>query len=149
MRCPSKGTRFSARYANKDALTGCRFCAPLRSRLCRGLAVKAMDEQEFRDRADEALDDLYRRLSKAAEQHDFEADFNSGALAVEFESPPAKFVVSPNAPVRQVWVSAHMKSFKLDWDPERNAFVVPGSGQTLAALMADAIGQQLNEEVSL
>jgi iron donor protein CyaY len=26
-----------------------------------------MDEQEFRDRADEALDDLYRRLSKAAE----------------------------------------------------------------------------------
>jgi len=27
--------------------------------------------------------------------------------------------------------------------------VVPGSGQTLAALMADAIGQQLNEEVRL
>jgi hypothetical protein len=37
----------------------------------------------------------------------------------------------------------------LDWDPARNAFVVPGSGQTLAALMADAIGKQLNEEVSL
>ena len=32
---------------------------------------------------------------------------------------------------------------------EPNAFIVPGSGQTLAALMADAIGQQLNEEVSL
>lgn len=108
-----------------------------------------MDEQEFRDRADEALDDLYRRLSKAAEQHDFEADFNSGALAIEFESPPAKFVVSPNAPVRQIWVSAHMKSFKLDWDPERGAFVVPGCGQTLVALMADAIGQQLDQEVSL
>jgi len=108
-----------------------------------------MDEQEFRDRADEALDDLYRRLSKAAEQYDFEADFNSGALAIEFESPPAKFVVSPNAPVRQVWVSALTKSFKLDWDPERSAFVVPGSGQTLAALMADAIGQQLDQEVSL
>jgi iron-sulfur cluster assembly protein CyaY len=108
-----------------------------------------MDEQEFRDRADEALDDLYRRLSKAAEQYDFEADFNSGALAIEFESPPAKFVVSPNAPVRQVWVSALTKSFKLDWDPERSAFVVPGSGQTLAALMADAIGQQLDQEVNL
>lgn len=112
-------------------------------------AKQIMDEQEFKNRVDEALDDLYRRLSRAAEQHDFEADFNSGALAIEFESPPAKFVVSPNAPVRQVWVSAHMKSFKLDWDPGRNAFIVPGSGQTLAALMADAIGQQLNEEVSL
>jgi iron donor protein CyaY len=131
MRCPSKGTRFSARYAYSD------------------LSNHMMDEQEFRDRADEALDDLYRRLSKAAEQHDFEADFNSGALAIEFESPPAKFVVSPNAPVRQVWVSAHMKSFKLEWEPGRNAFVLPGSGQTLVALLADAIGQQLNKEVSL
>jgi len=108
-----------------------------------------MDEQEFRDRADKALDDLYKRLSTAAEQYDFEADFNSGALAIEFESPPAKFVVSPNAPVRQVWVSAHMKSFKLEWEPGRNAFVLPGSGQTLVALLADAIGQQLNKEVSL
>ena len=108
-----------------------------------------MDEQQFRDRADHALADLNRRLGPAAEEFDFESDFNSGALAIEFEDPPAKFVVSPNTPVRQVWVSAHMKSFKLDWDPERNAFVVPGSGQTLAALMADAIGQQLNEEVSL
>ena len=91
-----------------------------------------MDEQEFKNRVDEALDDLYRRLSKAAEQHDFEADFNSGALAIEFESPPAKFVVSPNAPVRQVWVSAHMKSFKLDWDPARNALLPqPAKNRTL------------------
>src|SRR5712691_12462392 len=104
-----------------------------------------MDDQEFQKRADEELDSLYRKLTRASDSADFEADFNSGALAIEFESPPAKFVVSPNAPVRQVWVSAHMKSFKLDWDPARNAFVVPGSGQTLAALMADAIGQQLNE----
>src|SRR6201997_5054386 len=108
-----------------------------------------MDEQEFKTRAERALNDLYRRLSATAEEYDFEVDFNSGALAIEFESPPAKFVVSPNAPVRQVWVSAHMKSFKLDWDPARNAFVMPGTGQTLAALMADAIGQQLNQEVSL
>jgi hypothetical protein len=42
-----------------------------------------------------------------------------------------------------------MKSFKLDWDPARQAFVMPGSGQTLVALIADAIGQQLSEEVSL
>lgn len=108
-----------------------------------------MDEREFRDRADGALEDLHRRLAVAADQHDFEADFNAGALAVEFESPAAKFVVSPNAPVRQVWVSAHMRSYKLDWDPARNAFVVPGSGQTLVALMADVIGQQVGQEVKL
>jgi CyaY protein len=108
-----------------------------------------MDEQEFTTRADQALTDLNRRLAAPAEEHEFEVDFNAGALAIEFETPPGKFVVSPNSPVRQIWVSAHSKSFKLDWDPGRNAFIVPGSGQTLAALMADAIGQQLNEEVSL
>src|ERR1051326_696924 len=127
MRCPSKGNRLSAGHAEIDP----------------------MDEQEFRDRADAALDDLQQRLSRAADRHDFEADFNAGALAIEFESPPAKFVVSPNTPVRQIWVSAHSKSFKLDWDASRGAFVLAGSGQTLAQVVGDAIAQQLGEEVSL
>src|ERR1019366_3675236 len=108
-----------------------------------------MDEQEFRMRADQALEDLYQRLSAASEHHDFEADFNAGALVIEFEAPPAKFVISPNAPVSQVWVSAHMKSFTVDWDPTCNAFVMPDSGQALVALVAGAIGQQIGEEVSL
>jgi CyaY protein len=108
-----------------------------------------MDEQEFKTRAEQALDDLYRRLSATAEEHDFEVDFNAGALAIEFETPPAKFVVSPNSPVSQIWVSAHSKSFKLDWDPGRAAFVLAGTGQTLADLMADAVGKQLGQEVAL
>ena len=110
--------------------------------------VEEMEDQEFRDRADAALDALYRRLL-AADEFDFEADFNSGALAIEFESPPGKFVVSPNAPVRQIWVSAHSKSFKLDWDAVKGAFVLASSGQTLIELVADAIGRQLGEQVSL
>jgi iron donor protein CyaY len=108
-----------------------------------------MDDQEFKTRADRALDDLYRRLSASADEHDFEVDFNAGALAVEFESPPAKFVVSPNSPVRQIWVSAHSRSFKLDWDPARDTFVLPGSSQTLAELMGEAVGKQLGQAVSL
>ena len=108
-----------------------------------------MDDQEFITRAEQALDDLYRRLGAAAEDYEFEVDFNAGALAIEFEEPPAKFVVSPNSPVRQIWVSAHSKSFKLDWDAARSAFVLPGSGQTLAELIGDAVGQQLREKVIL
>ena len=108
-----------------------------------------MDEQEFKNHAEQALDDLYRRLSAAAEEYDFEADFNAGALAIDFETPPGKFVVSPNAPVSQIWVSAHSKSFKLDWDPARGAFVLPGTGQSLAELIGAAIGQQLGETVML
>ena len=108
-----------------------------------------MDEQEFKKRADHALQSLYRRLAVASEDAEFEADFNSGALAIEFEEPPAKFVVSPNAPVRQIWVSAHSKSYKLDWDDVENTFILDSTGQTLTELIQDAITQQLGEEVSL
>jgi iron-sulfur cluster assembly protein CyaY len=108
-----------------------------------------MDDQEFKNRAEAALTGLYRRLSAAAEEFEFEADFNSGALAIEFEAPPGKFVVSPNSPVRQIWVSAHSKSFKLDWDDAQDTFVLAATGETLANLVADAISKQIGEEVTL
>jgi iron donor protein CyaY len=106
-----------------------------------------MDEQEFRTHADEALNDLQKKLTAASEKFGFDADFNAGALTIEFEDPAGKFVVSPNAPVKQIWVSAHMKSHKLDWDPARSAFAA--GGQTLAELIGEAIGKQLDEDVRL
>ena len=108
-----------------------------------------MDDQEFTRRADQALDQLYRKLGVAANEHEMEADFNGGALAIEFEEPPAKFVVSPNAPVHQIWVSAHSRSFKLAWDEGRSEFVLPETGDSLNDVIAKAIGQQLGETVSL
>ena len=108
-----------------------------------------MDENQFRVESDAALEDLFRALTRASDEHEFEADLNSGALTVEFEEPPAKFVVSPNAPVRQIWVSALTKSFKLDWDAERKAFVLPHNGQTLKNLMGEVITLQLGEAVEL
>ena len=108
-----------------------------------------MDEQEFKTRADSALEELYRKLSSATERYDFEPDFNSGALAIEFDEPKGKFVVSPNAPVQQIWVSAHSKSFKLGWDDSRSAFVLPETNQSLDEMIAGAIGQHLGRPVTL
>ena len=107
-----------------------------------------LDEQQFKLKADAELDRLFRDLGDASDEHEFECDFD-GAIKLEFEDPPAKFVVSPNAPVRQIWVSAHSKSFKLDWDPAREQFVLPDSGQTLHELMADAVSKQIGETVTL
>jgi len=86
--------------------------------------------KEFRTKSDEALTALQRTLERAADKYDFEVDRNEGALAIEFEDPPAKFVVSPNAPVRQIWVSARVQSFKLDWNVASSAFVFT-DGRTL------------------
>jgi len=108
-----------------------------------------MDDQEFKNESSQAMESLFKKLSKATEQYEFEPDFNAGALSIEFEEPKAKFVVSPNAPVRQIWVSAHSRSFKLDWDPARSAFVLPATGETLDQMIAGAIAKHLNEPVTL
>src|SRR6476620_8305625 len=107
-----------------------------------------LDQQEFQLKSDEALRKLYKALAQASDEYGFDTDFG-GALTVEFEDPPAKFVVSPNAPVAQVWVSAHMKSYKLEWDPGREAFVLPETGQTLAEVVAAAVSRQVGEAITL
>ena len=108
-----------------------------------------MDEQEFQTRAQSSLESLYRKLAAASDKYEFEPDFNAGALAIEFDEPKGKFVVSPNAPVRQIWLSAHSKSFKLAWDAARNSFVLPETKQTLDEVVAEAIEKQIGEPVSL
>ncbi len=82
---------------------------------------ESMDEQEFKKQADVALESLYKKLSAATDRYDFEPDFNAGALSIEFEEPKARFVISPNSPVRQIWVSAHSKKFqtRLGASPKR------------------------------
>jgi iron donor protein CyaY len=107
-----------------------------------------LDEQQFKRHADQALTDLHSRLMQAGDRHGFESDTNSGALTIEFEDG-TRFVVSPNAPVRQIWVSALMRSFKLDWDDTRAAFVYAETGATLQDLTATVIGQQLGESIAL
>jgi CyaY protein len=108
-----------------------------------------LDEHEFRRHCDEALDDLFKALNRATDTHDFDPDMVSGALQIAFDEPPGKFVVSPQTPVRQVWVSAHSRSFKFDWNPEKKAFVLPETGETLKEMIAGAMATHLGEAVEL
>jgi len=107
-----------------------------------------LDDQEFRLKSDQALTELHRALVELSDKYEFETDYG-GALTVEFEDPPAKFVVSPNAPVKQIWISAHLKSYKLDWDASRSAFVLPDTGETLADVVASAVSKQIGAPVKL
>lgn len=85
----------------------------------------SLTEQEFRVRSDEALDQARRALLPLADQAGFEIELQNGVLNLLFEEPgEAKFVVSPNAPVRQIWVSAMARSYKLAWSPEKNGFAL-------------------------
>jgi CyaY protein len=105
-----------------------------------------MDEQEFRRHADQALELLKRSLLRAEESSDIEVEENAGALKVTFEEPPGTFVISPNAPVKQIWISALSTSFKLDWSDVASDFVLAKTGENIKALLTRLINQQLGEE---
>jgi iron donor protein CyaY len=97
--------------------------------------MSTLSEQEFRVRSDEAIDEARRALLPLADQEGFEVEVHDGVLDLVFEEPTeTKFVVSPNAPVRQIWVSAMSRSFKLAWAPEQNAFAL--DGEPLPTLLA-------------
>jgi frataxin len=104
-----------------------------------------LDENDFRKRADGALDALKKALMVAEESADLEVEDQSGALHVSFDDG-GRFVISPNAPVRQIWISALATSFKLDWSEEEQDFVLSKTGEKLKALVTRLINQQLGEE---
>jgi CyaY protein len=82
--------------------------------------MTTLSEQEFRVHA-------RRSLLPLADAEGFEIELSNGVLNVVFEEPAeTKFVVSPNAPVRQIWISAMSKSYKLAWTPDLQAFALDG-----------------------
>ncbi len=105
-----------------------------------------IDENDFRKRADATLDSLKKALMDAEESAEIEVEDQLGALHVSFEDH-SKFIISPNAPVRQIWISALATSFKLDWSEQEQDFVLSKTGERLKALVGRLINQQLGEEL--
>jgi iron donor protein CyaY len=102
-----------------------------------------LDEISFRRHADAAIESLKKSLIAAEEDGDFEAEEQNGVLNIVFDEPPAKFVITPNTPVRQIWISALSTSFKLDWSDEANDFILPKDGSSLKPLVARLINEHL------
>ena len=104
-----------------------------------------MDEAIFRRESDRALEALKRALIDAEEAGGFEAEENNGVLNILFEDRPGKFVLTPQTPVRQLWISAQSTSFKLDWSPEQDAFVLPKTGEALKPLVERLLREHLDD----
>ena len=109
-----------------------------------------LSEHNFQKKADAAFEDLKRRMLKLGDEHGFDVEGESGKLEVIFEDPePAKFVVSPNTPIREIWISALSTSFKLAWSEARDTFVHEKSGEDLYAVMSRVTSQQLGTQVTV
>jgi CyaY protein len=106
------------------------------------VTTDTLTEQEFRVKADEVLEGARRALLPLADDEGFEVELQNGVLQLLFEEPvESKFVVSPNAPVRQIWVSAMSRSFKLPWSAAHGTFAL--DGEPLNALLERLVRQHL------
>jgi CyaY protein len=104
-----------------------------------------IDELEFRRLVESSLAELKQHLIEREEEEEsgFEVEEQNGVLNVLFDSPAGKFVITPNTPVRQIWISALSTSFKLDWDPATKAFMLPRTGEQLLPLLDRLIADHL------
>jgi iron donor protein CyaY len=109
-----------------------------------------MEEHEFRNRADAALEALRRKLNDLADEHDFDVEGGSEKLEVLFEDDDeTRFVISPNSAARQIWISALATSFKLGWSEKADAFALEQTGETLDRVMSRILTQQLGTPVEV
>ena len=103
-----------------------------------------LSEQDFRLEADRALEQAQHALLPLADEEGFEVELQNGVLQVVFETPTvAKFVVSPNAPVRQIWVSAISRSYKLSWAADARVFTL--DGESLNTLLERLALEQIGD----
>ncbi len=105
-----------------------------------------IDETTFRHESDKALEALKQALFRAEEAGGFETDEKNGVLNVLFEDGAAKFVFTPNTPVRQVWISALSTSYKLEWDEAAHAFTLPKTGEDLSTLTERLLREVLGDD---
>jgi CyaY protein len=105
-----------------------------------------LDELEFRRNVEVALEELKQHLIEREEEQGsgFEVEEQNGVLNVLFEEPAGKFVITPNTPVRQIWISALSTSFKLDWDEAASVFVLPRTSEALTPLVDRLIAEHLS-----
>lgn len=109
-----------------------------------------MDEREFTKKCDAAFESLARRLNELGDTHDFEVEGATGKLEIEFDDEDeTRFVISPNTPVRQIWISALTTSFKLAWSDAVQAFVLDKTGETLNQVMSRILSEKIGSAVTV
>src|SRR5580700_3390328 len=96
-----------------------------------------LSEHEFTKQCDATFEALRNRLLELGDANDFGVEGGSGKLEIEFEDEDeTRFVISPNAPVRQIWISAL-------------AFVQEKTGETLNQVMSRILTEKLGTPVEV
>ena len=103
-----------------------------------------LDEATFRRESDNSLEALKQAIIAAEDDSGgFEFEDNNGVMNILFDNGSSKFVVTPNTPVRQIWISAQATSFKLEWSEAAKRFILPKTGEALIPLTERLLREHL------
>jgi CyaY protein len=107
-----------------------------------------MDEKLYR----KLVDETYARVDRAFEHVDpdlAEVTVSQGALTVLFNEK-LKLMLTPQPPVRQLWVAFRDRAWHFDWDAARGAWLDDrGQGIELDRLVEDTTRQMVAVEVRI
>ena len=109
--------------------------------------MSKLSDAEFQQKSEAAISELEKAFSNLADERDIDVEVSGGVLSITFEEgEPGKFIVSPNSPAGQIWVSARVSSFKFDWSEDANGFVLTGTGEPIKDVMQRLTREQLGDD---
>ena len=113
-----------------------------------------MDDTEFRARSDECLG----KVAKWLEDFDpDEVDYTTGdgVVTIEFAGG-AKFILSRQSQMKQMWLAAGARAFHYNWDATRDSWLDDRDsqlddkvGHELFSRLAESISEQLGHPVKI
>ena len=104
-----------------------------------------MDDNEFREGSDAAL----TKVAKWLEDLDpDEVDYTTadGVVTIEFAGG-AKFILSRQSQMKQMWLAAGSHGFHYNWDAARKVWIDDKDGHELFPRLAETISEQLGHSV--
>ncbi len=98
---------------------------------------------------DTTIRDLESKLSDLIDGGlDFDLDKRGDVLTIEFEDGE-KIVITPQAPLEQLWVSANYAGHRFLWSETVAHWVNEKSGESIQSFLAKALSEKLQLDVSL
>jgi len=104
---------------------------------------------DFTARYDATITDLETRLTNAIDEGSaFDYEKNGDVLTIEFEDGE-RFIVSPNSPVNQLWLSANYAGYRFNWSNEAIGWINEKTAEPLLLQLERALSEKLGKAVSL
>ncbi len=107
-----------------------------------------MDEPTYR----RLVDDTMHHIDTAFEDVDpdlAESNISQGALTITFPGG-MRAIISPQPPVRQMWLAFKDRGYHFNWDPERKRWIDDkGEGLELYRLVSDLTRQTSGVELTI